>query len=167
MIKNQPYIGVYCSRFPLTLLSVARCLRWALQRLFAVFRLLSLNSALGVKVGFRAAVFYGFPYKLRPKPKITISKPKYQLTSHTLAPLPIMCESCDKNVIMPLRGEWPAGRRQNRKQAEPEFFPLSDVGLVKGEILSLLTCTCMRVGKSRPPSVTEIWSQIATGCSCF
>ena len=33
-------------------------------------RLLSLNCALGVKVGLRAAVFYGFPYKLRPKPKI-------------------------------------------------------------------------------------------------
>ena len=63
--------------------------------------------------------------------------------------------------------KWPAGRRQNRKQAEPEFFPLSAVGLVKVEILALLTCTCMRVGKSRPPSVTEIWSQIANGCSCF
>ena len=33
--------------------------------------------------------------------------------------------------------KWPTGRRQNRKQAEPEFFPLSDVGLVKGEILAL------------------------------
>ena len=33
-------------------------------------RPVSLNSALGVKVGLRAAVFYGFPYKLRPKPKI-------------------------------------------------------------------------------------------------
>ena len=63
--------------------------------------------------------------------------------------------------------KWPAGRRQNRKQVEPEFFPLSDVGLVKGEILALLTCTCMRVGKSCPPSITEISSQIATGCSCF
>ena len=31
---------------------------------------LSLNSALGVKVGLRDAVFYGFPYTLRPKPKI-------------------------------------------------------------------------------------------------
>jgi len=31
---------------------------------------LSLNCVLGVKVGMRAAVFYGFPYKLRPKPKI-------------------------------------------------------------------------------------------------
>ena len=50
----------------------------------------------------------------------------------------------------------PAGRRQNKKQAEPEFFPLSDVGLVKGEILALLTCTCiaMLVGKSRPPIVS-------------
>ena len=40
---------------------------------FAVFSAalpLSLNRALGVKVGLRAAVFYGFPYKLRPKPKI-------------------------------------------------------------------------------------------------
>ena len=63
--------------------------------------------------------------------------------------------------------KWPAGRRQNRKLAEPEFFQLSDAGLVKGEILALLSCTCMRVGKSRPPSVTEIWSQIATGCSSF
>ena len=26
--------------------------------------------AVGVKVGLRYAVFYGFPYKLRPKPKI-------------------------------------------------------------------------------------------------
>ena len=63
----------------LTLLSIARCLRWALKRLFAVFseglRLLSLNSALGVKVGFRAAVFYGFPYKLRPKPRIATGQP--------------------------------------------------------------------------------------------
>ena len=33
-------------------------------------RLLSQNSALGVKVGLRDAVFYGFPCKLRPKPKI-------------------------------------------------------------------------------------------------
>ena len=31
---------------------------------------LSLNCVLGVKVGMRAAVFYGFPYKLRPKLKI-------------------------------------------------------------------------------------------------
>ena len=31
---------------------------------------LSLNGALGVKVGLRDAVFYEFPYKLRPKPKI-------------------------------------------------------------------------------------------------
>ena len=35
-------------------------------------RPLSLNSALGVKVGSRAAVFYGFSYKLRPKPKIAL-----------------------------------------------------------------------------------------------
>ena len=28
------------------------------------------NSALGVKVGLSDAVFYGFPCKLRPKPKI-------------------------------------------------------------------------------------------------
>ena len=34
-----------------------------------------------------------------------ISKPKYQLTSYTLAPLAIMCKSYDKNVIMLLRGE--------------------------------------------------------------
>ena len=39
--------------------------------LLAVLRLLSQNSALGVKVGLRDVVFYGFPYKLRPKPKIT------------------------------------------------------------------------------------------------
>jgi len=25
---------------------------------------------IGVKVGLRGAVFYGFPYKVRPKPKI-------------------------------------------------------------------------------------------------
>ena len=30
-----------------------------------------------------------------------------------------------------------AKRRQNRKQAKLGFFPLSDVGLVKGEILAL------------------------------
>ena len=34
---------------------------------------LSLNCVLGVKVGMRAAVFYGFPYKLRPKPKIALA----------------------------------------------------------------------------------------------
>ena len=62
--------------------------------------------------------------------------------------------------------KWLAGRRQNRKQVEPEFFQLSDVGIVKGEILALLTCTCMGVGKSHQPSITEISSQIATGCSC-
>ena len=81
------------------------------------------------------------------------------------------CPSCANHVtrmyLCHFTVKWPAGRRQNRKQAEPEFFPLSDVGLVKGEILALLTCTCMQVGKSRPPSVNEIWSQIATGCSCF
>ena len=33
-------------------------------------RPLSLNCVPGVKVGLRVAVFYGFPYKLRPKPKI-------------------------------------------------------------------------------------------------
>ena len=53
-----------------------------------------------------------------------------------------------------------AGGGQNRKQAEPEFFYLSEVDLVKGEILALLTCTCIRVGKSRPPNVTEISSGI-------
>ena len=31
--------------------------------------LLSQNRALGVKVGLHDAVFYGFPCKLRPKPK--------------------------------------------------------------------------------------------------
>ena len=31
---------------------------------------LSLNCALGVKVGLRAAVFYGFPYKLRKKKRV-------------------------------------------------------------------------------------------------
>ena len=45
---------------------------------FAVFseasRLISLNSTLGVKVRFRAAVFYGFPYKPRPKPKIALCR---------------------------------------------------------------------------------------------
>ena len=80
---------------------------------------------------------------------------------------PIMRESCDKNVIMPLRGEMAGWEKAKRKQAEPEFFPLSDAGLVKGEILGLLSCTCMRVGKSRPPSFTEISSQIATGCRYF
>jgi len=35
-------------------------------------RSLSLTCVLGVKVGLRAAVFYGFPYKLRPKPKIAV-----------------------------------------------------------------------------------------------
>ena len=68
---------------------------------------------------------------------------------------------------MPLRVEMAAGRGQNRKQANAEFFHLSEVGFVKGEILALLTCTCVRVGKSRPPNITEISSLIATGCSCF
>ena len=53
--------------------------------------------------------------------------------------------------------KWPAGG-QNQKQAEVDFFHLSEVDLVKGEILALLTCTCIRVGKSRPPNVTEISS---------
>ena len=80
---------------------------------------------------------------------------------------PFTRESCDKNVIMPFALKWPAGGGQNRKQAEPEFFHLSEVDFVKGEILALLTCTWIRVGKSRPPNVTEISSLIATGCSCF
>ena len=44
---------------------------------FAVFSAvlpLSLNCALGVKVDLRAAVFYGFLYKLRPKPKIAFAR---------------------------------------------------------------------------------------------
>ena len=36
--------------------------------------LLSQNHALGVKVGLHDAVFYGFPCKLRPKPKIAFSQ---------------------------------------------------------------------------------------------
>ena len=75
-----------------------------------------------------------------------------------------MRTSCDKNVIA---ATWPAGRRQNRKQIQPEFFQLSDTDLFKGEISALLTCTCMRVGKSGSLNVVEISSQIATGCSCF
>ena len=55
---------------------------------------------------------------------------------------------------------------ENWKQAQPEFFQLSDVGFVKGEILALLTCTCMQVGKSHPLNITEISSLIETGCSC-
>ena len=47
-----------------------------------------------------------------------------------------MRESCDKNVIMPLRGEM-AGWEKAKPEAEQEFFPLSDVGLVKDEILAL------------------------------
>ena len=47
------------------------------RAVFAVFNTsfqcsLRPSCALGVKVGLRAAVFYGFPYKLRPKPKIAI-----------------------------------------------------------------------------------------------
>ena len=40
----------------------------------------------------------------------------------------------------------------NQKQAQPESFLMSDVGLVKGEILALVICICMRVGKGRPPT---------------
>ena len=79
-----------------------------------------------------------------------------------------MRESCDKNVIMPLCSEMACWEKAKLVASRAGIFPLSDVGLVKGEILALLTCTCMRVGTwVRPPSVTEIWSQIATGCSCF
>jgi len=89
-------------------------------------------------------------------------------STNSLLILWLHCPSCVNDVTRNLFAvKWPGGRRQNQKQAEPEFFLLSDVGLVKGELLSLLTYTCMRVGKSRPPSVTEISSQIATGCSCF
>ena len=73
-----------------------------------------------------------------------------------------MQESCDKNVIVPLRGEM-AGETQNPSRN----FPLSVIGLVKGEILALLTCTCRRVGKSCPNNVTDILLLIVTGCSCF
>ena len=56
-------------------------------------------------------------------------------------------------VIVPLRVEM-AGWKRTKLEAEAEFFHLSEVGLVKGEILALLTCTCIRVGKSRPPKGT-------------
>ena len=77
-----------------------------------------------------------------------------------------MRKSRDKNVIMPLRGEM-AGWKAKTEASRAGIFPAVVVGLVKGEILALLTCTCMRVGKCRPRSVTEISSQIATGCSWF
>ena len=77
---------------------------------------------------------------------------------------PSMRTSCDKNVIA---ATWPAGRRQDRKQIHPEFFQLSDADLFKGETSVLLTCACMRVGKSGFLNVVEISSLIATGCSCF
>ena len=60
--------------------------------------------------------------------------------------------------------KWPAGGGQNWKQAKADFFYLSEKDLVKGE---MLTCTCIRVGKSRPPNVTEVLSLIVTGWSCF
>ena len=63
--------------------------------------------------------------------------------------------------------KWPTERRQNWKQAQPEFSQLSDVSLVNGEVLALLTCTCIRVGKSRPLNIIEISLLLATGCSCF
>ena len=47
----------------------------------------SLNCALGVKVGLRAAVFYGFPYKLRPKPKIAPQTPLVSSAFHTASGL--------------------------------------------------------------------------------
>ena len=80
---------------------------------------------------------------------------------------PFTRESCDKNVIMPLRVEMAAWRRTKPEASRAGTFHLSEVDFVKGEILALLTCTWIRVGKSRPPNVTEISSQIATGCSCF
>ena len=75
-----------------------------------------------------------------------------------------MRTSYDKNVIA---ATWSAGRRQDWKQIQPEFFQLSDADLFKGETSALLTCACMQVGKSGFLNVMEISSLIATRCSCF
>ena len=48
---------------------------------------LSLNCVLRVKVSLRAAVFYGFPYKLRPKPKIAVQDARSALRLRTLMSL--------------------------------------------------------------------------------
>ena len=58
-----------------------------------------------------------------------------------------MRESCDKNVIMPLRGEMAGWEKAKPEASRAGIFPnatmyreagaLSDVGLVKGEILAL------------------------------
>ena len=58
-------------------------------------------------------------------------------------PMPIMCESCDKNVIVPLRGEMASWMKAKPEASRAGTFSLLDVGLVKGEILVLLTCTCV------------------------
>ena len=47
------------------------------------------------------------------------------------------CKSCDKNVIMPLRGEMAGWKKAKPEASWAGTFPLSDVGLVKGEILAL------------------------------
>ena len=41
---------------------------------------------IGVKVGLRGAVFYRFPYKLRPKPKIANFTAVASFSDHFLAP---------------------------------------------------------------------------------
>ena len=51
-----------------------------------------------------------------------------------------MRESCDKNVIMPLRGEMAGWEKAKPEASRAGIFPAvrqSDVGLVKGEILAL------------------------------
>ena len=48
--------------------------------------------------------------------------------------------------------EWVTRRSQPRSKPSRSFSSCQmQLGLVKGEMLALLTCTCMRVGKSRPP----------------
>ena len=72
----HPYIGVYCnhcSRLP-QLYFVVCCSFSQMGSTTTFCSSLSLNSALGVKVGLRAELFYGFPYKLHPKPKIAKSE---------------------------------------------------------------------------------------------
>ena len=64
---------------------------------------------------------------------------------------PFMCESCDKNVTMPLCGEMASWEKTKVETSPSRIFPP----------------VCIWVGKSCPPNVTEISSLIATGCSCF
>ena len=61
------------------------------------------------------------------------------------------------------------GWETTKPEASPGriFPPVGCRSCQRWDTCVLLTCTCIRVGKSHPPNVTEISSLIATGCSCF